>query len=167
MHDGAFVWGDATEADISSTASNQFTARCSGGVRFYTDSGASLGAQLAANATSWTALSDRNAKENIEPINVRDILTRLAEMPITRWSYKADPAQRRYIGPMAQDFHDAFGLGDDDKRINTLDTDGVTLAAIQGLYQELQEEKTHNAALERRLAELEARMRQLVDGGGK
>ena len=33
---------------------------------------------------------------------------------------------------MAQDFHAAFGVGADDKRISTVDTDGVALAALQG-----------------------------------
>ncbi len=40
----------------------------------------------------------------------------------------------RQIGPMAQDFYAAFGMGHDDKRISTIDTDGVALAAIQGLH---------------------------------
>ena len=43
-------------------------------------------------------------------------------------------------------------------RINTLDTDGVTLAAIQDLYQELKVEKVRNDTLERRLADLEKRL---------
>jgi hypothetical protein len=34
---------------------------------------------------------------------------------------------------MAQDFHAAFQVGDDDKHIATVDADGVALAAIQGL----------------------------------
>jgi trimeric autotransporter adhesin len=33
---------------------------------------------------------------------------------------------------MAQDFHAAFQVGDDDKHITTVDADGVALAAIQG-----------------------------------
>ena len=167
-NDGAFVWGDnSASTTIASTASNQFTARAAGGVRFFSNSGATLGAQLAPNATSWTALSDRNAKQNIEPVDARAILAQLIQLPVSRWSYKADPAQRRYIGPMAQDFHAAFNLGDDDKRINTLDTDGVTLAAIQGLYQELQDEKTRNATLEKRLSELEQLIHRIARTDGK
>jgi len=49
-------------------------------------------------------------------------------------------------------------LGDDDKRINTLDTDGVTMAAVQGLYQELQDEKARNTELEKRLERMEKQM---------
>lgn len=32
MHDGAFVWGDSTDADFTSTGPNQFMVRASGGV---------------------------------------------------------------------------------------------------------------------------------------
>ena len=36
LHDGAFVWADATDADFSSTRSNQFAVRAMAGVRFET-----------------------------------------------------------------------------------------------------------------------------------
>lgn len=32
-HDGAFVWADATNADVASTAANQFVVRAKGGIR--------------------------------------------------------------------------------------------------------------------------------------
>jgi hypothetical protein len=35
-HGGAFVWGDSTDADFASTASNQFNVRAAGGVRLVT-----------------------------------------------------------------------------------------------------------------------------------
>jgi hypothetical protein len=44
------------------------------------------------------------------------------------------------MGPVAQDFRAAFGLGDSDKTITTVDADGVALAAIQGLNQKLEAE---------------------------
>jgi hypothetical protein len=47
-----------------------------------------------------------------------DILDRVSRLPITSWHFKTDP-RKRHVGPMAQDFHAAFGLdGDDDKHIN-------------------------------------------------
>ena len=57
-------------------------------------------------------------------------------MPISTWNYKAQTDSVRHMGPMAQDFHAAFGLGVSDKLIDTIDPDGVALAAIQGLKQE-------------------------------
>ena len=42
------------------------------------------------------------------------------------------------MGPMAQDFRDAFGLGETELGISTIDADGVALAAIQGLNAKLE-----------------------------
>jgi hypothetical protein len=64
------------------------------------------------------------------------------------------------MGPMAQDFRQAFGLGEDEKHISTVDSEGVALAAIQALFQEKQQEvsqlKDRLMALESRLAALES-----------
>jgi hypothetical protein len=83
--------------------------------------------------------SDRNQKENFQPVNVREVLEKVAALPVTRWNYKADP-DNPHIGPMAQDFHAAFATGPDDKHITTVDADGVALAAIKGLNEKLREE---------------------------
>ncbi len=40
----------------------------------------------------------------------------------------------RHLGPTAEDFYAAFGLGSD-AGIGTVDADGVALATIQALYQ--------------------------------
>jgi hypothetical protein len=54
-------------------------------------------------------------------------------MPITSWSYRVDEENVRHIGPTAQDFHTAFGLGSDDTTIGGVDAAGVALAAGQAL----------------------------------
>lgn len=155
-HVGAFVWGDSTPAAVNSSASNQVTFRASGGFRIYTDPGLTIGAILNSNTASWAALSDRNAKQDFAPVNHDETLRKLIALPVTAWSYKADPDHRRYIGPMAQDFHAAFNLGND-TTINTLDTDGVALSAIQGLNAKLERENTAlRTDLEQTRAELEA-----------
>jgi hypothetical protein len=116
------------------------------------------------NATAFNPSSDRNLKENFAAVSPREVLDKVTALPISRWNYKADPTQRRYIGPMAQDFHAAFGLnGPDDKHIATVDEGGVALAAIQGLNQKLEEEvKAKDAqiqALEQRLDKIEQMLR--------
>jgi len=58
------------------------------------------------------------------------------------------------MGPMAQDFWAAIGLGDSDKSITTVDADGVALAAIQGLHQVVQERDQRIAPLERTVEEI-------------
>ena len=109
-------------------------------------------------------ISDRNAKADFRPIDVQDVLARVAALDITTWRYKKDTADVRHLGPMAQDFKAAFGLGDTDRMIFPLDATGVSLAAIQALHQRLGAAEAENDALrdrlgrlERRLAELEAR----------
>jgi uncharacterized coiled-coil protein SlyX len=67
------------------------------------------------------------------------------------------------IGPMAQDFKAAFYPGRDDKGISTLEFDGVELAAIQGLNQKLGEKDAQIAALEHRLAALEATVQKVSE----
>ena len=119
-------------------------------------------------ATAFNTSSDRHLKENLTPVNPREVLDKVAAMPVTRWNFKED-ATTTHLGPMAQDFHAAFGLGEDDRHITTVDADGVALAAIQGLNQKLEEReaslrsenaqlKQQNTELERRLAALEKLM---------
>jgi hypothetical protein len=155
-HKGSFVWGDSSSIDVASTASNQFTARASGGVRFFTDAGATTGAELLSGSGSWSSLSDRNAKTNFVQVKPREVLDRLARLPMNEWSYKAQDPSVRHIGPMAQDFHTAFGVGEDDRRISSVDADGVALAAIQGLHSMVQEKEKEIEALKQRLAAIEA-----------
>jgi hypothetical protein len=62
---------------------------------------------------------------------------------------------------MAQDFHAVFGLGRDNKGISTLDTDGVTLAAIQGLLEELKERDTEIRLLKGQVREIQERLQHM------
>ena len=101
--------------------------------------------------------SDRNAKENFAPVSPREVLDKVAALPISRWNYKADKASD-HLGPMAQDFYAAFGVGPDDKHIATVDADGVALAAIQGLNQKLEQKLEQK---ETEITELKARMEKL------
>lgn len=87
-------------------------------------------------------------------VRSREVLDKVAALTITRWNFK-DDAGTPHIGPMAQDFYAAFGVGTDDKHIATVDTDGVALAAIQGMNQKLEEQRAENAELRRRLEKLE------------
>lgn len=110
---------------------------------------------------TWTNASDRNSKANLLATNGADILTRLAQLPISTWNYKAENEATRHMGPMAQDFRAAFGLGGDDKAITTVDEGGVALAAIQGLYQIVQERDAKIAAQQKQIDSLEVRLTAL------
>ena len=87
-------------------------------------------------------------------MNTREILAKLSRLPVTEWEYKSVPS-RRFIGPMAQDFHAAFRLGSDDKTIGMLDSDGVMYAAIQGLVEELKDRDKEIAELKTKSAEID------------
>jgi hypothetical protein len=137
-HSGAFVWGDSNNADIASTNIDSVTMRASGGYRLFSNAGATLGVYLAPGGGSWASISDRNAKENFEPVNARAVLDEVVALPVSRWNYRAQTNGVRHIGPMAQHFHAAFGVGDNDTTITTIDADGVALAAIQGLNEKLE-----------------------------
>jgi len=52
-------------------------------------------------------------------------------------------------------------LGEDDRHIGTVDADGVALGAIQGLYELVKEKEAENAALQKRVDDLEARLKAL------
>jgi hypothetical protein len=165
-HRGAFVWADSTDADVASTTNNQFSVRASGGVVFYSDPTSAFGAYLPPGGGAFSSLSDRNAKTNNAIVDGRGVLERLATIQIATWNYRSQPDAVRHIGPMAQDFARAFGVGEDEKHISTVDADGVALAAIQGLNLKLQDElkkrDAENAELKMRLDTLERMLNQIT-----
>ncbi len=114
----------------------------------------STGAYLHTDGT-WTNASDVNRKHLFADVSGEDVLERLRNLPVTSWSYRTNREGARHIGPTAQDFHAAFGLGDDDKVISTVDADGVALAAAKALEARTADQETRIQALEARNAELE------------
>jgi hypothetical protein len=104
-------------------------------------------------------LSDRNLKENFKGVDADEVLAKVTALPITRWNYKADPSAE-HMGPVAQDFRAAFGLGCDDKTIAVVDSDGVALAAIQGLNKKvdhiIKQQQEQIEALKAEIAALKA-----------
>jgi len=180
-HDGSFVLADSTNADLHSARANALSCRFRGGVGFEVNDGywlriyhnagylvdVSNGAGLTEGGT-WVNGSDRASKENFVPVSGREVLAKLAALPIATWNYKAEDAAVRHMGPMAQDLHAAFGLGADDKSIATIDADGIALAAVQGVHgmllekdREIERLAGEKRALEQRVEDLEARMRAI------
>ena len=171
-HPGVFLFADSSDFPFESSNSNEFAARATGGVRFVTaidGQGAPLaGVRLAQGSGSWETLSDRNAKTSILPTDGRRVLDTLMTVPVSTWQYVGQPNSVQHMGPMAQDFYAAFGLGEDGHYIGTVDAEGVALASIQGLYQVVQEKDSQIAALQaqnddlgKRLNDLEARLANL------
>jgi hypothetical protein len=116
-----------------------------------------IAGNLTANGVVYP--SSRSLKDGFQAVDGRDVLARLAAMPVSEWRYKSDPAASRHIGPVAEDFHTAFGLGAEGIGLNVGDVAGVTIAAVQGLWTELKEQ-------EKTLAELNdvvKEQRQLIE----
>jgi len=122
------------------------------------------------DGSTWIAASDRNLKQDFAAVDPQAVLDKVASLPIQSWSYKAQPDQK-HVGPVAQDFRAAFGLGQDDTSIATVDADGVALAAIQGLNQKVEKEnailRSENVELKARLEKIEQLLERRMNGGSK
>ncbi|HEX7862522.1 MAG TPA: tail fiber domain-containing protein [Verrucomicrobiae bacterium] len=181
-HNGSFAWGDyhptwdgtATQ-DVKSWASNTFAARATGGFWFggmgsvYPHAtnlsgrfiNTSTGAYLSDTGV-WSNNSDKALKENFENVNTREILKKVAALNITKWNYKVEGNKEvRHVGPVAQDFSAAFGVGQSDRHISTIDGDGIALAAIQGLNQIVEEKDALLSAQSKQIQLLEDRLKEI------
>jgi hypothetical protein len=115
--------------------------------------------------STQTYTSDRDAKAGFAPVDVQTALSRLAQLPIETWSYKADDPAIRHIGPMAQDFAAAFEVGEDDRHIHVVDAAGVAFAAIQALAQITEEQAGELDGLRQALGHLSAELALLHSTG--
>jgi flagellin-like hook-associated protein FlgL len=168
IHSGAFVFSDGSSGKFHSTASNSFNVLATGGVRIVTgatstagEATPSAGVTIGAGGGSWTTLSDRNAKDGLTAIDPRNVLAKVGAMPVYTWRYKTEVSRALHMGPTAQDFRAAFGLGDNDKTITTVDEGGVALAALQGLNAKVEEQASTIGGQQREIAELRRMLLEL------
>ena len=70
------------------------------------------------------------------PLTAEESARRLFTLPMSYWTYDFEPGVR-HLGPMAQDFAAAFGLGRSNRQINMVDANGVAVIAIQVLNRRL------------------------------
>ncbi len=100
-----------------------------------------------------TVISDKTKKENFQPVDGEEVLSKLRSLEIPSWNLIGqNPEKFRHYGPMAQDFFAAFGKDDvgtigTPTTINTSDLAGILMIAVQ--------------RLEERNVELRARVEQL------
>jgi len=120
-------------------------------------------------AASFNTSSSRTLKQIHSSIDPVDILAQVVSLPITEWSFTDDPRGTLHLGPMAEDFHAAFEVGDSERHIGLMDAAGVALGAIQGMNQIVHEQqavieelKQQNAQREQELAELRSMVSQLL-----
>jgi hypothetical protein len=148
--------GDFTVNKIG-TGGQEFTVR-----QRFDAAGPTMDVQGSVRGTQFIASSSRELKADFREIDSKEVLASLAEMPVMSWRYKTEDEAERHFGPVAEDFRQAFQLGDG-KTIANIDADGVALAAIQGLNQILRQEV---ATKDEEIAELRseiAQLRELVE----
>jgi hypothetical protein len=142
-HTGTMVMGDESTTDsVRNQADNEFRIRYNGGIRLRVSTaangntpgaGGNVGCDLTVAVPSWTCASSRTLKENYEPVSGEDVLIRLRSVPITTWNMIGGDAEVRHLGPVAEDFYQAFPLGLGPTTIGMGDIDGVNLAAAKAL----------------------------------
>jgi hypothetical protein len=149
---------------------HQFTARFSGGYRFFTSPNTGPGAVgifFAPGQNGIGTTSDVRKKENFKPINGEEMLLKISRLQLTTWNYKGqDPKQYRHYGPMAQDFFAAFGndgigvIGTD-TTITSTDFDGINFAAIKALGDRTEQLRQKDRELEQKTRQLAALLEEV------
>lgn len=100
---------------------------------------------------------DRTDPDGLDP---QAVLDRLRDLEVHVWRDAADGRREgTHVGPAAEDFHDAFGVGVDPDHVAAGDPDGVAMAALQGLADRLDEREAKIEHQERRIR----RQREIVD----
>ncbi len=107
--------------------------------------------------------SSAKIKRDLEPVVSAELLETLEEIELFRWSYEADASRVRHLGPLAEDFHRSFGLGQDGRHLSPSDVAGVALAAVKALQGELQRRDDSLRRLEDTLDRREAQLDRLND----
>jgi hypothetical protein len=141
INDDGIQEGFSSAKDVAGsgvTGERTFHASAHGGFRFVT--GYSNVTYISGGSTGWSTTSTRAAKTNVEPVDPRAMLASVKDMAVSTWEYKDGDGNGqgvRHVGPMAEDFHDAFEVGATDTGINSINADGVLFAAVQGLAAKL------------------------------
>jgi hypothetical protein len=156
------VWSDyvAGSPVVSDSAENEFVVRASGGTEIHSSEAATSGVKLAAGGGSWASVSDRNAKTDIAPLDDDSILAKIDALPVSAWQYKTERGVR-HVGPMARDFYAAFGVGEDDRHITSIDEDGIALASIKALSRENRRLRADVAIESQAVSDMRAELRRL------
>jgi hypothetical protein len=114
----------------------------------------SSGAHLTVGGV-FTNASDVNLKENFRAVDGEEILSKIDQLEISQWNYISESNEVTHIGPTAQDFKAAFGVGDNDRSISTIDPAGIALVAVKELRKE-------NLELKAQIAELKTMVEKLA-----
>ena len=110
--------------------------------------------EVTAGLTNPSSIKLKDRFATVAPMLVLD---KINQLDISEWSYKSDP-DVRHIGPTAESFYEAFGLGTGGDNISTIDADGVSLIAIQALTQEIADQQEQLTKKDQEIKNLEERL---------
>jgi hypothetical protein len=119
------------------------------------------GAYLAAGSNSWASACDSATKEDFHEIDRQELLEKVAALRVRNYKMRDQDDGTRHIGPVAQDFHAAFGVGETEKGINMADADGVLLAAVQALYEQNAELARNSELMKAEIEALKAALAEM------
>ncbi len=170
---GSFIIGDYGSGRNNNVYYNdnpdQMQMVFAGGYRLYTGTSAS-GVLMNGGDNSWSSISDSTKKEKKLLVNGEDVLNKIAKFKLYTWNYKGQDSKKfRHYGPMAQDFHNAFGkdaigtIGND-TLINQQDFLGVSFIAIQALEKRtevIQSQQNEIDSLNTKLNDLENKLNRI------
>ncbi|MEC8677370.1 MAG: tail fiber domain-containing protein [Candidatus Margulisiibacteriota bacterium] len=129
-HDDAILMNTSTQP-LHSEKDGQLKIQAQGGIDISFSNDKSLAS--VSDFDGWGHISDESIKVGKVSINPVNILAKFRELPIQYWVYR-NQENIQHLGPMAQDFYRIFNYGNSDKVIHGIDSDGVLLATIKGVY---------------------------------
>lgn len=157
IDDGGFRGQLLCTASSSITGNSNFRCRMkyNGGFQLYTNTGATTGAEMLSGASSWSAVSDKNCKEEITLLDDQKVLEKTISIPVYSYKYKYcdydkdgnfldcegnvlpnDP-RATYMGPMAQDWNALFNNQQNVCSINQQDEIAVLLSCVRALHEKV------------------------------
>ncbi|MFE5736328.1 tail fiber domain-containing protein [Streptomyces celluloflavus] len=99
----------------------------------------SRAADRGAPARRSAGARESGAVAPVGAVNGYAVLEAVAALPVSTWRYLWEPEDVRHLGPMAQDWHAAFGFNQDDTTIPVVDGLGVALVCVQALHRRVEE----------------------------
>jgi hypothetical protein len=170
-HTGTMAMGDESTTDsVRNQADNEFRIRYNGGIRLRVSTaangntpgaGGNVGCDITVAVPSWTCASSRTLKENFSAVDGEEVLAGIRTLPVTTWNMIGGDRSVRHMGPVAEDFYRAFGLGLGETTIGLGDIDGVNLAASKALEARTAELQREVDTLRAELAALRAEMQAM------
>ena len=174
---GCFMFSDPTpvnpmnpEEMFVADAPNQFKIKATGGAKFVVgyEGTDEVGAELSTSSGGWHVLGSKKSSKSIKDINEESYLQKLVNMPLQKTVNKEKNNSTTHLTPYAEDFYNAFGLGNSPREMSYLDLDGVSFAAIKALEKRtsnLQKEnenlKKENKLLRKEIEEIKAMIQEM------